>query len=123
LIVSSFFFFQAEDGIRDFHVTGVQTCALPIYHRRHRRLPRLDRARQRRGLVRRQQEGARGIGGGGSRVAAVAVAAEVVDDGLPAAVDGLAGRRGGRAVARAPVQRGRGLPARQPRGRPAPRDT
>src|SRR5207302_6817629 len=29
-----FFFFQAEDGIRDFHVTGVQTCALPIYHQR-----------------------------------------------------------------------------------------
>src|SRR5690606_40258189 len=28
--VVSFFFFQAEDGIRDFHVTGVQTCALPI---------------------------------------------------------------------------------------------
>src|SRR5690606_40249787 len=27
------FFFQAEDGIRDFHVTGVQTCALPIYRR------------------------------------------------------------------------------------------
>src|SRR5690606_39354149 len=29
-IISIFFFFQAEDGIRDFHVTGVQTCALPI---------------------------------------------------------------------------------------------
>src|SRR5690606_40743549 len=28
----SCFFFQAEDGIRDFHVTGVQTCALPIYN-------------------------------------------------------------------------------------------
>src|SRR5690606_40238978 len=28
---SSSFFFQAEDGIRDFHVTGVQTCALPIF--------------------------------------------------------------------------------------------
>src|SRR5439155_5879933 len=28
--VSIFFFFQAEDGIRDGHVTGVQTCALPI---------------------------------------------------------------------------------------------
>src|SRR5690606_40648728 len=28
-----FFFFQAEDGIRDFHVTGVQTCALPIFNR------------------------------------------------------------------------------------------
>src|SRR5436309_4116582 len=31
LILLCFFFFQAEDGIRDFHVTGVQTCALPIY--------------------------------------------------------------------------------------------
>src|SRR2546426_6434323 len=30
--LSSFFFFQAEDGIRDYKVTGVQTCALPIYH-------------------------------------------------------------------------------------------
>src|SRR5205809_1261980 len=28
-----FFFFQAEDGIRDVAVTGVQTCALPIYIR------------------------------------------------------------------------------------------
>src|SRR6266850_320974 len=28
--VSVFFFFQAEDGIRDYKVTGVQTCALPI---------------------------------------------------------------------------------------------
>src|SRR2546430_13430349 len=27
----SFFFFQAEDGIRDLTVTGVQTCALPIF--------------------------------------------------------------------------------------------
>src|SRR2546430_8291419 len=27
-----FFFFQAEDGIRDLTVTGVQTCALPILH-------------------------------------------------------------------------------------------
>src|SRR2546430_8126035 len=27
-----FFFFQAEDGIRDLTVTGVQTCALPIFH-------------------------------------------------------------------------------------------
>src|SRR5256885_5967417 len=26
----TFFFFQAEDGIRDYKVTGVQTCALPI---------------------------------------------------------------------------------------------
>src|SRR5256885_8269577 len=38
------FFFQAEDGIRDYKVTGVQTCALPIFgqhgeHAAGRRLP------------------------------------------------------------------------------------
>src|SRR2546426_12773226 len=33
-----FFFFQAEDGIRDYKVTGVQTCALPISARRHHAL-------------------------------------------------------------------------------------
>src|SRR5256885_7060786 len=33
LAESSDFFFQAEDGIRDYKVTGVQTCALPIYQR------------------------------------------------------------------------------------------
>src|SRR2546429_9662210 len=31
MIVLFFFFFQAEDGIRDVAVTGVQTCALPIW--------------------------------------------------------------------------------------------
>src|SRR3712207_7074579 len=30
MFVAVFFFFQAEDGIRDIGVTGVQTCALPI---------------------------------------------------------------------------------------------
>src|SRR5690606_40569043 len=44
VIISNFYFFQAEDGIRDFHVTGVQTCALPISRRREvpaiGRLPR-----------------------------------------------------------------------------------
>src|SRR2546426_1575602 len=30
IVVFLFFFFQAEDGIRDYKVTGVQTCALPI---------------------------------------------------------------------------------------------
>ena len=30
-----FFFFQAEDGIRDYDVTGVQTCALPIWTSYH----------------------------------------------------------------------------------------
>src|SRR3712207_9421841 len=34
------FFFQAEDGIRDIGVTGVQTCALPIYREDGRRRAR-----------------------------------------------------------------------------------
>src|SRR3989475_7239542 len=42
--VSFFFFFQAEDGIRDLTVTGVQTCALPISDRRG---DREDAGRQR----------------------------------------------------------------------------
>src|SRR5688500_19525085 len=60
------FFFQAEDGIRDYKVTGVQTCALPIYdrplagdlaRRRDRstaaRAARADRARYDRRVLRR----------------------------------------------------------------------
>src|SRR5207248_6166171 len=34
-----FFFFQAEDGIRDRTVTGVQTCALPIFNVEQLRFP------------------------------------------------------------------------------------
>src|SRR5438874_6311236 len=30
ILITKSFFFQAEDGIRDLYVTGVQTCALPI---------------------------------------------------------------------------------------------
>src|SRR2546426_1914461 len=30
-VIHCVFFFQAEDGIRDYKVTGVQTCALPIF--------------------------------------------------------------------------------------------
>src|SRR3712207_7270083 len=52
-----FFFFQAEDGIRDIGVTGVQTCALPIYA--FSRFPRTPAARRDRrlgpvGLLRRR---------------------------------------------------------------------
>src|SRR5207249_6612741 len=39
--VSYFFFFQAEDGIRDRNVTGVQTCALPISALARRSTPAL----------------------------------------------------------------------------------
>src|SRR2546430_11372443 len=47
------FFFQAEDGIRDLTVTGVQTCALPILRldrRRPRAAARLDHVRVQRPL-------------------------------------------------------------------------
>src|SRR5690606_41086962 len=68
--VKVFFFFQAEDGIRDFHVTGVQTCALPIYpdrrapvRRRRTRTAGSDAGRpaQRRG--RRRESGPRAAAG------------------------------------------------------------
>src|SRR2546430_8000139 len=39
-----FFFFQAEDGIRDLTVTGVQTCALPIWRARGSRRCRCSAA-------------------------------------------------------------------------------
>src|SRR2546430_7656954 len=42
------FFFQAEDGIRDLTVTGVQTCALPISRRPHEPQNSCCRARGRR---------------------------------------------------------------------------
>src|SRR5882757_5139473 len=43
-----FFFFQAEDGIRDIGVTGVQTCALPICRGRRARPALRSRRRDRR---------------------------------------------------------------------------
>src|SRR5690606_39763336 len=79
------FFFQAEDGIRDFHVTGVQTCALPIWGRRLRLLrPGGDHDRDvgaaRDGLVRPGlgadhvvlRHGGGGLGGGGQAEAGLA---------------------------------------------------
>src|SRR6266511_5733653 len=50
IVFFCFFFFQAEDGIRAFHVTGVQTCALPISRDtaalHSDRLLRIDRKRE-----------------------------------------------------------------------------
>src|SRR5256885_6121001 len=65
-LLSFFFFFQAEDGIRDYKVTGVQTCALPIYHAGTRRILRtrfsdgriaLDEQRDGRGVAVRRLQG------------------------------------------------------------------
>src|SRR2546429_1598688 len=44
IVVDGFFFFQAEDGIRDVAVTGVQTCALPISSRGNWEISCLPRA-------------------------------------------------------------------------------
>src|SRR2546430_8600637 len=46
MVIWFVFFFQAEDGIRDLTVTGVQTCALPIslYHELRRHLGEVFRA-------------------------------------------------------------------------------
>src|SRR5687767_15721039 len=52
------FFFQAEDGIRDKLVTGVQTCALPISRRQHVRRHRFPVAVAG-GRARRREEGPR----------------------------------------------------------------
>src|SRR2546430_11181500 len=61
-ILLFFFFFQAEDGIRDLTVTGVQTCALPIFGFRlvpllfrigKRRLRRIDLHHRDRVVIRR----------------------------------------------------------------------
>src|SRR2546430_13114262 len=49
-----FYFFQAEDGIRDLTVTGVQTCALPIYRLVANRWPSSEHARV-------QQDGHRSV--------------------------------------------------------------
>src|SRR2546421_7324661 len=61
LLLLWFFFFQAEDGIRDLIVTGVQTCALPISRRAARKHHRLG-----------ARLGRDGGGGGGGATRAVA---------------------------------------------------
>src|SRR5690606_39779340 len=45
------FFFQAEDGIRAFHVTGVQTCALPISYLRRSVIERTLRGLKEEGVA------------------------------------------------------------------------
>src|SRR5690606_39510082 len=79
-------FFRAEDGIRAFHVTGVQTCALPIYPQRDLLAAR-DRIQQPIGdreialaLLRRAQPGHR-LGGRADRKSVVEGKGE--EDRLP----------------------------------------
>src|SRR2546428_13805897 len=57
--IDFFFFFQAEDGIRDLIVTGVQTCALPICSRERREAKTsfLNRLQRQRGAETREHTG------------------------------------------------------------------
>src|SRR6266511_3814694 len=66
------FFFQAEGGIRDFHVTGVQTCALPIWRRPARRTPSLRAPQDPAALAKSMEPRACRIGPGSPESAPVA---------------------------------------------------
>src|SRR3989449_3911473 len=90
-----FFFFQAEDGIRDVAVTGVQTCALPIFRPRAP-APRLRQVRRAalQPHLRLAQSRSR-VGRGGLALLAGAHARGRGGPALPGAPPG-AYRRGGR---------------------------
>src|SRR5699024_12095797 len=60
----SLFFFQAEDGIRDRNVTGVQTCALPIFAEKPRLAPHIPQMKQNIARALGIAEGAVGIAAG-----------------------------------------------------------
>src|ERR1019366_8962130 len=62
-LVSTLFFFQAEDGIRDWSVTGVQTCALPIWRIQTAGRARTIQRREARAPYRHDGIPRRGIGG------------------------------------------------------------
>src|SRR6266498_1337646 len=102
----SFFFFQAEDGIRDADVTGVQTCALPIWPHRGEQLEFLAHRRHHPGGIAagigrvpdRPHDPAvepakRLLGHGGKRVAVLLVPA--LADGKLLPIDREPGLRGG----------------------------
>src|SRR5690606_40875371 len=88
-MVSLIFFFRAEDGIRDFHVTGVQTCALPISSH-PRRAPRTA--------------GADGTGSGGGPWQATLVPAGEPRPGSCTSPDGECSPQIGRASCRERVE-------------------
>src|SRR5207245_5941535 len=79
-----FFFFQAEDGIRDATVTGVQTCALPIY-RLSRQLPALHGARAHQLSAPARRRPARPVRGGREGSAGLRVRGALDDARVPQA--------------------------------------
>src|SRR2546426_2638409 len=80
-----FFFFQAEDGIRDYKVTGVQTCALPIFRETPRaRFLQMRTALPAPGTIRKSPGCARGFAAFFAAAAAIQDAATVVSGRRPA---------------------------------------
>src|SRR5256885_3490569 len=73
-----FFFFQAEDGIRDYRVTGVQTCALPISFRGGQNPPRARVVSQVRGPLNRYGRNRLTVSGNNSKLQGLKVL--VIDD-------------------------------------------
>src|SRR2546422_9278805 len=123
IVTYIFFFFQAEDGIRDVAVTGVQTCALPIS--RPRRCDGAERSGPRRPF-RRRRAGARDRGGASGGARAWRPRPPLSRQRLPLPRDLEPGaapaRRRVRDVARrATRQRGRGGARRGAAARAAPR--
>src|SRR5215204_6676928 len=83
-----FFFFQAEDGIRDHCVTGVQTCALPISRRRERPQGMVPgRERRRTGI---ERGAMRAIATGGIVAIGVVLGAVLVGQDVAGWIVGLA---------------------------------
>src|SRR5438046_6745012 len=76
------FFFQAEDGIRDWSVTGVQTCALPICRGRHQVRSAAQRRRAARRRERARYDNALGVRDPVAGVYATGERNEVIGDTL-----------------------------------------
>src|SRR6266542_5685538 len=91
-----FFFFQAEDGIRDATVTGVQTCALPISWRRSGTAAAAPPDRRARDTD--TEAAPLGFGAALSRLSEAVRAGAVRAGAVRAGLDDLPLDRGGRAV-------------------------
>src|SRR5436190_15357696 len=90
-LIDVFFFFQAEDGIRDHCVTGVQTCALPIWVPGTRQPAPGTRMRPRMSLVTACVQGARGGTSWASRCARTSGSIGDDGDGTGVGVGGVGG--------------------------------
>src|SRR5215204_1838965 len=101
ILLVFFFFFQAEDGIRDHCVTGVQTCALPISFDESAETLAGVTAREAAARLRDLDVAAIGANHGAGLLAALAALEQMGGDGVPLAAlpnVGLASLTGGRVI-------------------------